>query len=413
MSAPGASPQQADRNVRLYPWFRVCQSLLFWQAVWFLYFQNSLSAAEAILLYVISDIASTVLEVPSGYMSDRLGRRRTLIAASVAMIAGSLCLAMGTGFAVFAMGQVLLGASFSFVSGTDSSMLYESLTRAGRAQEIERQELKAWRYGFVALAASAAAGGAMAMVRPELPYLAAAGAGAGMLAVTLAFREPRAAAISHPGAELARMRSLIGALRLPVLAWLLGLSVAMYVFSHIPFVFGQPVIQDALSRAGLGADAPWVSGSVSALMMLISVATSLLAARLRRFLGLPAILLLAFALQIGLVAGLALSGSSLVIALLLIRMVPNSLSHPFILARVQPLLGDDSRATYLSVQSLMGKLVFAASLWLASGAASSQTVMAQGEIRTVLGWYAVVGLVVFAGLAVAARRVRVETAPGV
>ena len=68
------------RNIMLYPWFRFAQGLLFWHGVWFLYFQNTLSAADAILLYVVYDIATTALEVPSGYMSDRWGRLITLIA---------------------------------------------------------------------------------------------------------------------------------------------------------------------------------------------------------------------------------------------------------------------------------------------------------------------------------------------
>mgnify|MGYP003564626886 CR=1 FL=1 len=70
-------------NVPLYRWSRFLRNLLFWQAVWFLYFQNSLSAAEAILLYAVYDVATTALEVPSGYMSDRIGRRFTLLASAV------------------------------------------------------------------------------------------------------------------------------------------------------------------------------------------------------------------------------------------------------------------------------------------------------------------------------------------
>ena len=37
-----------QRNIALYPWFKFVQQLLFWQAIWFLYFESRLSAAEAI-----------------------------------------------------------------------------------------------------------------------------------------------------------------------------------------------------------------------------------------------------------------------------------------------------------------------------------------------------------------------------
>ena len=83
MNTPASRADMA-RNVSLYPWFKFFQNLVFWQAIWFLYFQNELSPSEALLLYVIYDVGTTVLEVPSGYMSDRLGRRLTLIAAAMA-----------------------------------------------------------------------------------------------------------------------------------------------------------------------------------------------------------------------------------------------------------------------------------------------------------------------------------------
>ena len=145
---------ETARNVALYPWFKFFKSLIFWQAIWFLFFQNRLSAGEAILLYAIYDIGTTVLEVPSGYMSDRMGRRFTLIASMVAGIAATVLLAVGDGFLVFALAQVFLGASAAFASGTDSALLYESLAATGRQSDIERQEIRAWRFSFTALAVS-------------------------------------------------------------------------------------------------------------------------------------------------------------------------------------------------------------------------------------------------------------------
>lgn len=67
----------------------------------------------------------------------------------------------------------------------------------------------------------------------------------------------------------------------PVLIWLFSLSVLMYGFSHIPFVFGQPFISEALIAGGWQAEVPLVSGSVSAVMMIVSVVASVLATKLR------------------------------------------------------------------------------------------------------------------------------------
>lgn len=391
----------ASRNVLLYPWFKFFQNLLFWQATWFLFFQSELSAAQAILIYVFADVATTVLEVPSGYLSDRIGRRVTLIVSAVAGLAAALLQAVGTEFWVFALAQVALGMHLAFASGTDSALLYESLEEVGREAEIEAQEVRAWRFTFAALALSAVTGGAMALWGLRMPYVATVVAFVLTLLVVLRFREPlrRVSAAD----EWTRLNDLVASFRSPVILWLFAISLLMYGYSHLPFVFGQPFILSALDALGLAAEAPLVSGSVTTAMMLLSLAASWAAPGLRRRIGFAGILLLAFAMQIALVAGLAATGSALAIALLLFRMVPDSFSAPFVRARIQPLLKDDVRATFLSVKSLAGRLLFAASLWVASSGASSVGTMDHGEIRVILFAYVLVGLVAFTALLLTAR----------
>ena len=402
------SQSDAARDVSRYPWFKFCKSLVFWQAVWFLYFQNELSAAEAILLYAVYDIGTTILEVPSGYMSDRLGRRFTLIASAIFGAAGAALLALGNSFEVFALGQVLLGASAAFASGTDSALLYESLVASGRQKEIEQHELRAWRFSFCALAISAVSGGVLALEMDALPFIAGAAAFAGALVIALGFTEPGHTETAR-GVGRVRPNSLKAALTEPVLVWLFFLSVLMYVFSHIPFVFGQPFILEALEGTALGGHAPIVSGLVSALMMIVSVITSLFAHKLRHKLGLPVILLFAFSMQIALIGTLALTNEAIAILFLFLRMVPDSLSRPFILARIQPLLINESRATYLSLQSFCGRLIFAGTLYLAARSTSDEGQMIYSDIQQILIWYVLVGFVCLGALALAARRLAIDS----
>lgn len=389
-------------NVRLYPWFKFFQNLLFWQAVWFLFFQERLSASEAILLYAVYDIATTALEVPSGYLSDRVGRRFTLILAAIATLAGALLLAAGGDFMVFALAQVCLGAGMAFASGTDSALLYESLAREGRGGDIAAEELRAWRFSFTALALSALLGGLLSGVAAALPFAATAVAAAVAVLLTLRFTEPPHAATTHDIARAAG--TLRRASADPVLIWLFALAVAMYMFSHVPFVFGQPFILEALAERGLSADAPAISGAVSASMMLVAVGASWLAAGLRRRIGLGGVLLTAFGMQIGLIGALALSNHPAVIALLLLRMVPDSLARPYILASIQPRLSDRRRATYLSLQSFCGRLIFAATLIALSLDAPEEAALAYPQISGILAWYAAAGLAVIAILAATVRR---------
>ncbi|KNG93225.1 MFS transporter [Pseudaestuariivita atlantica] len=395
----------ATRTIALYPWFKFFQNLIFWQAIWFLYLQQVLTPSEAILLYAVYDISTTALEVPSGYLSDRVGRRFTLLVAAISGAVGSALLAVGDSFAAFAAAQFMLGAAAAFASGTDSAILYESLDDAGRSDEVERQEVRAWRFTFAALAVSAIIGGVMARAAPTLPFTASALAFVGAIWVVWRMAEPRRA-VQRSAADT--RRALVRALVHPALRWLFALSVLMYGFSHLPFVFGQPFILEALEGAGLGSEAPIVSGTVTAIMMTVSVAASVVAVRLRTRLGLTRLLLLAFGLQIAVAAVLAATNSIIAIAILFLRMVPDSLSRPFLLARVQPLLQSASRATYLSLQGFFGRLFFAASLLVASTGAQTANTLAWEEIRVILGGYVLAGLVCWITLALTARGARLD-----
>ncbi|WP_235962433.1 MFS transporter [Jannaschia marina] len=397
------------RNVALYPWYKFFGGLIFWQAVWFLYLQAELSAAEAILLYAIYDVATTVLEVPSGWLSDNWGRRRTLMVAAVAGLATASMQAVGGPFWWFALAQVLLAVQAAFVSGTDTSLLYESLTAEGREAEVERQELIGWRAGFAALALSALLGGALARFDLTWSYWASAVAFGALLAVTLMFREPAKAATDPTGPP--RLTLLREAVHQPVLLWLSSLAVVMYAFSHVPFVFGQPFIERALAGTGLADETPLVSGAITAAMMTVSLAVSLVAPRLRAAVGLTAMLLGAFALQLALPGALAIATGPLAVLLLLSRMVPDALARPFLIARIQPLLADGTRATYLSLQSLLGRLFFAATLWVAASSTTDVGQMPEADVRLVMGIYALGGLLILLVLAALSRCLPIDGPP--
>ncbi|MEM9269104.1 MAG: MFS transporter [Pseudomonadota bacterium] len=398
----------AARNIALFLLFKFVQSLVFWQSVWFLYFQDLLSGAQAILLYAIYDLATTVLEVPSGFLSDRIGRRVTMVLSASAALLGALLLVGGSAFWVFATAQICLGAGAAFASGTDSSLLYESLTAEQREDEVERQELLAWRAGFAGFALSAVTGGFLAQIDLSLPFMVTVGTAGLALICAFAFCQ---IASSTPLATVSfaqQRSSLTEALRAPVLVWLFALTVVMYGFSHLPFVFGQPFILEALDRMGLASSAPAISGTVTALMMGLSLAASAAAPSLRSKIGLAPMLCLAVGMQIALVLCLALSNSGIVIALLVFRMVPDALSRPFVIARIQPELQDASRATYLSLQSLIGRLLFAASLWLAASGTSDTTLMSYPEIQQILWGYTAIGVAALVGLILWARGLPLE-----
>ncbi len=72
-----------------------------------------------------------LLEVPSGYFSDLVGRKWTLVLASVFHSLGFLLMALAPGFNQMVAAEVLLALAISLFSGTDLSLLYDSLEALG------------------------------------------------------------------------------------------------------------------------------------------------------------------------------------------------------------------------------------------------------------------------------------------
>ena len=393
------------RNIALYPWLQACANLVFWQAIWFLYFEGVLGPGEAILLAAIYDMAKVALEVPSGYFSDYLGRRVTLIIAMASLAAGSLVLFSGESFYAFALGQVLLAAGVAFTSGTDSALLYESLIAERREHEVAEQEARAWRFRFGALAISAALGGALSLYSLRLAFLATAVAALVALVLSFLLREPPHPE-GHARAErpLRQLAAVAGRLRDPVLLWVFVFVVGGYVLSHVPFVFAQPYLKETLAQFDLQAHTPLIMGLVTAAMMFVSLLAGGAALPLSRRAGIHGAFVAALVVEVGLVLAMALIVHPLVIGFLLLRMVPTALSRPFVLLAVQPRLQSGYRATYLSVQSQAGALAFAGTLFLAAWSVAGADAFDRAAMVQVLPYYAAGGVALLIVLALTARR---------
>jgi len=73
----------------------------------------------------------SVGELPTGYVSDRIGRRNALVVSKVLTVATLLTLGFGQTFAAFIAGYTVWSLDVTFRSGAGSAWLYEVGVRAG------------------------------------------------------------------------------------------------------------------------------------------------------------------------------------------------------------------------------------------------------------------------------------------
>ena len=91
------------------------------------YQENGLGMKDVLLLQGIYSVAIVVLEIPSGYFADVWGRKSTLIIGSFLGVLGFAIYSFTSGFWSFLVAELVLGIGQSFISGSDSALLYDTL----------------------------------------------------------------------------------------------------------------------------------------------------------------------------------------------------------------------------------------------------------------------------------------------
>ncbi|MER6170889.1 MFS transporter [Streptosporangium sp. NPDC001681] len=161
--APNSADQTVNRNVRLLSWFNFFGDFRMYGPIMVIYFaQVTGSYTAAASLLAVKMLSSAAFEVPTGVLSDRLGRRGTMIAGAVVMVAAHLGYAGASGYGLLLAAVVLEGLATSLWSGNNESLLYDTLLEAGREEEFPRHSGRVNSMFQIALALAAAMGGVVA-----------------------------------------------------------------------------------------------------------------------------------------------------------------------------------------------------------------------------------------------------------
>jgi MFS family permease len=147
----------ARRNIRLLAAFNFCNDFRVYAPIMVIYFQQVTgSFALATLALALAKIASSAFEVPTGVFSDFIGRRLTLLFGQIASVVSIALYAMGSDFALLAVGAVCEGLAFSFFSGNNEALLYDTLKGEGAEADYPEWQGRLSSMFQFALAVSAA-----------------------------------------------------------------------------------------------------------------------------------------------------------------------------------------------------------------------------------------------------------------
>lgn len=151
--------------IKISHWF-----LLFMPIVVLFFEKNGLNLQQVFLVQAVHSVSVVLLEIPSGYFADVWGRRNTLIVGTIIAFFGYLVMAVSFQFCGFALAMLLIGTGGSFVSGSDSALLYDTLLWQKAEKSYLRHEGRLISAGNFAEALAAIIGGFLATYSLRYPY---------------------------------------------------------------------------------------------------------------------------------------------------------------------------------------------------------------------------------------------------
>lgn len=365
--------------------------VLFWTA-------NGLTLLDVYLLQTAYAAGVVLLEVPTGVIADRVGKRTSLLLAAALFAVSLVYYGLSDSFGAFLAAELGLALAGSLMSGADVALLYDSLHALGREGEFQRWSGRSYATQQVSFAVANVLGGIvgawslratllLSAVGPVLAWVAAVG--------LVEVRPP-----APTGTIGQAVRGFVGLLgdasrfvwRHQRVRWLLAMfavltgSATWLLWSYQPYfeLVGLPVWSYGLVMAGYNLFAAAASASAHRVSRALGETRSLIAVAVLQLLPLP------------LMASLVHPASVLFV---LGQQAVRGIGRPLISDAVLAHTWADKRATVLSLAGLGTRLFFVLTGPVV-GVATDRLTLPQA-----LSVQALLLAALFAALAVAHRRI--------
>lgn len=333
--------------IKIAKWFNLVMPIvvLFYQ-------ENGLSMSQIFILKSIYSIAMVATELPSGYLADVWGCRKTLLVGAVMGTFGILIYSISGDFYSFIIAEVVLGIGFSFVSGADSAMLYDSLKAENREEEYIKHEGRITSSGNFAEALAGVAGGLLATISLRTPYY--------FQIFVAAIGIPAAYFLQEPKHALERthlkMKEILSIVKLTYQKPEMRGAIMISSFTGAATLTYAWFVQPYFQKAGVPVS---VFGILWTLLNLTAGIFSMYAYRIEKLLGQQiTILLIVVFISLGFIltsVEISLAGIAILFGFYMIRGV----ATPVLKDQINQFTDSKVRATILSIRNFEIRIIFA------------------------------------------------------
>ena len=124
------------KNVKLLKIFNFLIGFSFFAPLAIIYFSKvSGSYTLGTSVFGVIMLSAAIFEVPTGILSDRVGRKYTMVYGSIARVLAFIFYAIGLSYGFLVAGAILEGISRAFYSGNNEAFLYDTLADDNKESE--------------------------------------------------------------------------------------------------------------------------------------------------------------------------------------------------------------------------------------------------------------------------------------
>jgi MFS family permease len=181
-----------SRNIRVIYGLKFLGGLVFFIPILALYFEKHLfTLTNVALIFAIRAFAQTIFELPTGAVADLFGRKKTFILAHLSYLLALTFLIIGGNITIFILFALMDAFAKSLKSGTDSSILYDTLRDEHNEGYFKKISGTASAVSHVGIAFGSVASGYLASISLSLPILLSIIPAVLAFVLTFFLQEPR------------------------------------------------------------------------------------------------------------------------------------------------------------------------------------------------------------------------------
>lgn len=159
-----------ERNIRLaYITNTLAWGRFYIPVLALFYVASKVSVKQFTIIMAVFSLTILLFELPSGVISDLIGRKKTLIVAYSCFLVEIIIISVCNGFWPFLVAKVISGIGVSLVSGTGSALLFESLKKLKRVDEHKKISGKVSMTANISSAVVFIIGGVLFQLHYKLP----------------------------------------------------------------------------------------------------------------------------------------------------------------------------------------------------------------------------------------------------